>query len=387
MQRKSWRIRFVPLVVGMSVAACGVVNQSNADQPEGSTQAEADRTAMAVEALSRLQGVDLNQNPKLKETVLKVLEKTRGTPGFVKLVQQFKIAGQEAGLLEMAVQNPAREAGVQAMRLLLANNNFVVQALLTGTNVAAATKAAEALGNTREKEAVQYLLPLIADGKRDVDLRKQAVRSLAQTSDGAAALLRLAKEEKLADDLRFTASSELSRAHWPEIKAQAAMLLPLPQAQNAQPLPPLAELIRMKGDPVAGAKVFSSPTVACSTCHQVNGQGVEFGPNLSEIGSKLGKDALYEAILDPSAGIAFGFEGWQLQLKSGDDAYGMIVSETADELAMKTTGGIITRYKKGEITKREQMKVSIMPAGLQQAMTTQELVDLVEFLASLKKSP
>ena len=65
----------------------------------------------------------------------------------------------------------------------------------------------------------------------------------------------------------------------------------------------------------------------------------------------------------------------------------MIVSETADELAMKTTGGIITRYKKGEITKREQMKVSIMPAGLQQAMTTQELVDLVEFLASLKKSP
>jgi len=76
-----------------------------------------DRTAMAVEALSRLQGIDVNQNPKIKETVLRVLEKTRGTANFVKLVRQFKLTDQDAGLLEVAVQNSASETGVEAIRL------------------------------------------------------------------------------------------------------------------------------------------------------------------------------------------------------------------------------------------------------------------------------
>src|SRR5262249_10353202 len=64
--------------------------------PGASTNADADKTALAVEALSRLPDVDLEQNSKLKETVLRLLERTRGTPGFVKLVQKFHIPNQGA---------------------------------------------------------------------------------------------------------------------------------------------------------------------------------------------------------------------------------------------------------------------------------------------------
>src|SRR6266496_3718970 len=84
---------------------------------------EAEKTALAVEALSRLQGVDLNANAKLKETVLKVLQRTRGSPSFVKLVQQFNLTGQNAGLLEVVVAQPASESGVEAMRLILASGD------------------------------------------------------------------------------------------------------------------------------------------------------------------------------------------------------------------------------------------------------------------------
>ena len=119
----------------------------------------------------------------------------------------------------------------------------------------------------------------------------------------------------------------------------------------------------------------------------MNGQGVDLGPNLSEIGSKLGKDAIFEAILDPSAGISFGFEAFNLMLKNGDEAYGLIASETADEITLKSAGGIVTRYRKSDVTARQPSKVSLMPAGLQQGMTTQEFVDLVEYLAALRKSP
>ena len=72
-------------------------------------------------------------------------------------------------------------------------------------------------------------------------------------------------------------------------------------------------------------------------------------------------------------------------MKSGDEAYGLMVSDTADEIAVKTQGGIVTRYKKSDVAKQEQQKLSIMPAGLQQTLSTADLVDLVEYLSSLKK--
>ena len=71
-------------------------------------------------------------------------------------------------------------------------------------------------------------------------------------------------------------------------------------------------------------------------------------------------------------------------MKNGDDITGLIASETPDELAIKAAGGIVTRYKKSDVTSRTQLKTSLMPSNLQQTMTAQELVDLVEYLATLK---
>ena len=78
-------------------------------------------------------------------------------------------------------------------------------------------------------------------------------------------------------------------------------------------------------------------------------QGTDFGPNLSEIGTKLAKEAIYESILDPSAGIAFGYEPWAVELANGDEAFGLVTSETADEIAIKAPNGIVSRFKKSEI--------------------------------------
>ena len=345
---------------------------------------ESNHSTVAIEALERLKGIDLDANPAVKAAVLKVLESTRGTPDFVRIVHDFNLTGQNPGLLEVALLHPAEEAGVEAMRTILASNNLApLESALRGTNSA---RAVEALGNTRDKETVPLLLPLINDPARDVAARRQAVKALAGTQEGAAALLQLAQDDKLPGDLKFIATTELNAVRWPELKVRAAQLLPPPRGQNTQPLPPMAELLKMKGDAARGAQVFTRPEVNCIGCHRVNDKGVDFGPALSEIGTKLGKDALYEAILDPSAGIAFGYEAWQIELKSGDEAYGLIVSETADELTIKDVKAIPTRIKKSEIVKRQQLKTSIMPAGLQQTMSTQDLVDLVEYLSSLKKA-
>ena len=347
---------------------------------------EPEKLNTLIEALTRLGPDAVNANPLLKDALVKVLVATRGTPQFVQLVQQFKVADQNASLIEVAAKHPTDEAGVTALRLVLASGDTAaLAAALKGTNVAAATKLVEALGNTGAKQLPALLLPLVTDTQRDVPLRKQAVRALARTQDGAGGLLKLASADKLPADLKFTASAELNAVRWPELKAEAAKLLPLPPGQGDKALPPVAELLAMKGDAKRGAEVFSRETVGCAKCHVVNGQGVDFGPALSEIGSKLGKDALLESILDPSAGISFGFEAWTIETKSGEEIFGLLVSETGEEVSVKTVGGAVTKLKKSDVAKRHPSKLSSMPAGLQQAMTVQEIADLLEYLALLKK--
>ena len=348
------------------------------------SQTNDNRTAINLEALSRLKDVDLDSNPAVKNVVLKLLDQVRGTPQFVEIVRDFKIKDQEEGLVEIAAKQPNSQAGVESIRLVLAGGKFdLLKQELAGAN---AIRLVEALGNTGEKGMLPLLQPIITDTSRDVTLRKQAVKSLARVQEGANSLLQIVRDQKLPDDLKLTASMELNNVRWENIKAEASHLVPLPQSHDAQALPAISELVKISGDPVKGAALFRSEAVGCSKCHQVNGEGIDFGPNLSEIGTKLAKEAIYESILDPSAGISFGFEAWQFELKNGDEAYGLIVSETGDEVAVKAVGGVVTRYKKGDIVKRQKQKLSIMPAGLEKTMSTQELVDLVSYLSSLKKA-
>lgn len=332
--------------------------------------------AVAIEALSRLKGMDLEANPSLKAAVLKVLASTKGTPQFVEIVRDFKLKGHGGELLAYAEANPTKSEGVEALRMAVAEDGL--------NGITNSMGLIEAMGNSTDKQFVPKLSAILDDAKEPTEKRKAAVKALAQTEEGAAHILKLAGEEKLDASVKFTASAALNSARWPSVKAEAAKLLPLPQGQK-EALPPLAELVKMKGDAANGAKVFRRPEVNCVACHQVNGEGIDFGPALSEIGTKLAKEALYESILDPSSGISFGYEAWQLEMKNGDEPFGLITSETADEITVKTQNGISTKYKKGEVVKRAQMKTSIMPQGLQMTMSTQDLVDLVEYLGGLKK--
>src|SRR5258706_5183609 len=158
---------------------------------------EDQKTALAVEALARLQNVDLEQDVRLKQTVLKVLDKTRGTGNFVKLVQQFKLKNQEPGLLEVAARNSTNETGVEAIRLALADKDLsLIEQVLRSTNKDTSIKIAEVLGNSSDKTAVKLLLPLVEDATIDRALRPHSVRSSPRTQTGATDLLPPPKHEK-----------------------------------------------------------------------------------------------------------------------------------------------------------------------------------------------
>ncbi len=127
-------------------------------------------------------------------------------------------------------------------------------------------------------------------------------------------------------------------------------------------------------------------TGTCLQCHQVNGLGKEVGPNLSEIGKKLTKQALWESIVYPSAGISHNYESWVVALTDGNILTGLITSETPDEIVLKDAKSIVRTIRKSEIDQRRKSETSLMPADLQKLLSEKELVDIVEFLTTLREA-
>ena len=339
-----------------------------------------------IEALSRLDPAVVNGNERLKMVLGQILNATRGETRFVELVKKFGVKGRESELLDVVIKHPSHPAGVQALVMVLGDEGQkAVTAILHGKEAKQAAAVAKALGNSNNQKVIPLLVPLVTETKIHNNVRQEAIKGLVNFEEGAKQILTLAKSGKLPQSAKFTASMALSTVRWVDIKKEAAKVLPLPFGQNAKPLPPISELVKRKGDVTKGAKVFFRETVTCARCHKVADQGIDVGPALTEIGSKLPKEELYAAILDPSAGISFGYEAWLVTMKDGNVAFGIIESETPEEISVKGPTGVLTRHPKANVKGRMQQTVSLMPPGLHLTMNETELVDLIEYLASLKK--
>jgi len=150
-------------------------------------------------------------------------------------------------------------------------------------------------------------------------------------------------------------------------------------------LPPLKELLAMKGDPTAGKKVFfSEQRSQCYQCHVVQGQGKNVGPDLSKIGEKLGREGLLEAIMNPSAAISDEYKVWVVETRRGDHLTGYLRGETNDSLEMMDQEGNEVNIWRGNIVDRYESTLSLMPDGLTSGMSAEELVDLLDYLLTLK---
>jgi len=64
---------------------------------------------------------------------------------------------------------------------------------------------------------------------------------------------------------------------------------------------------------------------------------------------------------------------------------GIVRSETNEEVVLGLPGGATQKFAKNDIKSREKLATSMMPSGLSQALTQEDLVNLVEYLSTLKK--
>jgi putative heme-binding domain-containing protein len=256
---------------------------------------------------------------------------------------------------------------------------------LAEKNVETAVNTAKALGTSADGRVAGLLLPVVKDLQQPLELRRQAVRALARSRNGAEDLIRLARAKELSEDLKAAAGAALHQSMWKEVKQQGVQIFPLPAGKNDKPLPPISELVKHRGSAVRGKALFAS-TGTCATCHIVNGAGREVGPDLSEIGKKLSREALYESILYPSASISHNYESYVLTTDKGQAVTGLLVSQTAEQVTLKGPDAIVRTFKKTEIEALEKSPVSLMPADLNKVLTVRDLADVVEYMLALKEA-
>ena len=158
-------------------------------------------------------------------------------------------------------------------------------------------------------------------------------------------------------------------------------------AKNPDPLAPF-QVALQGGDRARGEKIFNNqPVLACVRCHKIGTEsGGEAGPNLAEVGAKNDRAALLESILKPNAKISTGYDTIVLTLKSGGSAAGIVASETADSLTLRTTDNQLVAVQKANIAKRDSAP-SGMPEIYGAILTKSEIRDLVEYLSTLRSRP
>ncbi len=140
-------------------------------------------------------------------------------------------------------------------------------------------------------------------------------------------------------------------------------------------------LVSLKGGDVRrGQGVFNSTKAACSACHTIGYLGGKAGPDLTKIGQVRTERDLLESIIYPSASFVRSYEPVVVVTQSGEIHNGVVREDGSTEILLATGPRSEVRIARVEIREMRPGAVSVMPAGLEEQLTYQELADLMAFL-------
>jgi putative heme-binding domain-containing protein len=346
--------------------------------------ASTNRVALESDVLQRLGRTELKDAPAVKRLLNIALSNSKGTPAYLELVQAYGLTDRLPTVLDEALADPKSTGARDAIKFLISQQQEGMSLLRSAMATPKAEKLVTLLGGNPDRHAQALLSGAIINEKSSEPVRRAAVRALALNAAGALELVALAESGKMPAELKPVAQSALAMVQYPGISEKIAAVFPPAQAAGGKTLPPIPELMKMKGDVAKGRAIFARAESSCTLCHRVGQVGVDFAPALTEIGSKLGKDAIFDAILNPNAGISMGFETTDLKLKNGTSALGIVRSDTGEQLVLALPGGVTNTFPKNQIVTRTKLAISMMPTGLQSLFSQEDLVNLVEYLFSLK---
>lgn len=279
----------------------------------------------------------------------------------------------------------------------------------------------KALGELGDAPSERIFLSLFRDEKVEPRVRLAALTALRRYSGGEIPATLLTLYPRLQGDLRQVAQSLLaSRPAWAQrlltavdagildkgtIGRDSVLLMAtyenkrigqlitkhfgtirLPDAAKARRITEVKALLSAKdakGEAARGRELFG---VHCALCHKFGDQGRDIGPDLTGYEMK-NLDYLVPAIVDPNLGIREGFELATLTLRPvGDAPPGVLTGFLADAsertVTIKDLAGIKTVVARKDLAHQSRAPVSVMPEGLLDRMSDQQVRDLAAYLQS-----
>lgn len=215
----------------------------------------------------------------------------------------------------------------------------------------------------------------VLDASAPLATRTEAALQLAGDPEGGFALIGLGESGALPESIKTAVTPALHRHADVAVRALASQHFPRADRPNAPSIP---SILARSGDRHRGQELFFAPRTACSTCHTYAGRGGELGPELTAIAAKFDRTAVLDAVLNPSASIAIGYELWTLETDAGP-VYGSVLAE-GENVVIKDAAGQRRVLPKATIHARRKLPTSLMPDSIALGLTTQELADLAAFL-------
>ncbi|MDI1311054.1 PVC-type heme-binding CxxCH protein [Prosthecobacter sp.] len=236
--------------------------------------------------------------------------------------------------------------------------------------------ALEALGSSPDPAVADILLtawPTLTPA-----LREKATTLLLSRTDRIAKLLDAVEAKKiLPSQLSVAAKATLGRQKTPALAERITKLIGDGSSSNRKAvIDKYAPVMTLAGDPTSGAKIYET---LCMVCHRHLDRGNDVGPNLGTIKAWTAEQILTN-VLDPNREVSPNFALYIVETNDGRTLSGLISSETAGNLTLRRADGGTDTVLRSEIKSLTSPGISLMPEGLEAAITPQQMADLIAYL-------
>jgi putative heme-binding domain-containing protein len=212
--------------------------------------------------------------------------------------------------------------------------------------------------------------------------RKASARALLEHVDAGSMSPKEIPEAEIRTVEQFADQhlDTLVRKHWGKVNATPGDKLAVVRRFNND-----LSTVRDKPPGVAqrGHEIYQQ---LCAACHRLHGEGGNIGPDLTAA-NRRDKEFLLVSLVDPSAVIRKEYLNYSIKTKDGRVLNGFIAEDSGAALTIADAANQRTILARDQIASMEDSGVSLMPEGLVNALTPQQLRDLFAYLQSEPATP
>lgn len=233
----------------------------------------------------------------------------------------------------------------------------------------------EQIAGTADPE-IQKLQFKLVDEYTSAKDKIAAAKEMAKDVAGGKILVKLAADKKLSKEILLATAETIANNPDQGVRVMAGDYFVKAGGKKNYSINAISKI---EGGPSAGKAIFNNK---CSTCHKLGETGKAIGPDLTNIYKKLDRPALLDAIINPNAALAFGFEPWLITMQNNSVVYGFMLSQ-GNTVVLKDLSGkqLVLEVKK--IKEKKQLPTSIMPNPEGLGLSEKDLADVSTYLLSL----